>query len=501
MSETDLPVVVLSHRSPVSYGRDESGARTMTRGAGGIVTALTGLSEQFRDAVWVCAADTDEDRAVVAEHDGAAFEVEDGDGAGRLRLRMVAIDEETQRKFYGVIANPLLWFIQHGLYGLATEPDITLSDHEAFDTGYVSANEQFADAVADEVERRGGHARVMLHDYHFYLVARFVRSRFPDVAMSLFVHIPWPGPDSWTVLPPSMRDRLFTGIAANDVVAFHTHRFARNFLLCLQEHLGLDVDWDDMSVRVDGRVVRARVYPISIDVDALRTLAASEAVEEHVRAITARYGLPDRRLILRVDRTDPSKNIVRGFRAFDRLLEIAPELKGTVVFLAMLQPSRQDVPEYADYLGRIGAVVAEVNARHGADGWQPIDLRLDNDFPFAVAAYRLCDVLLVNALADGMNLVSKEAVVVNERDMVLCLSENTGAFGELGAHAVTVYPFDIEQQAHALAEALAMPLDRRRAALRNAAAVVAANDVQQWLSAQVEDLKALRDDGFPRFTP
>jgi trehalose 6-phosphate synthase len=501
MSDTDLPVVVLSHRSPVSFGRDESGERTMDRGAGGIVTALMGLSEQFDDAVWVCAASTDEDRAVVAEHDGGSFDVDAVAGARRLRLRMVAIDEEMHRKFYGVVANPLLWFIQHGLYGLATEPDITLSEHDAFESGYVPANERFGSAVADEVERRGGRAHVMLHDYHFYLVAPTVRGRCPDVAMSLFVHIPWPGPDNWTVLPPGIRDRLFRGILANDVVAFHTQRFARNFLLCVQEHLGLHVDWADMSVEIDGRVVRARTYPISIDVAALRAVAASEPVRDNVAAITTRYGLPDRRLILRVDRTDPSKNIVRGFRAFDRMLEIAPHLKGTVVFLAMLQPSRQDVPEYADYLGRIGAVVAEVNARHGGDGWQPIDLRLDNDFEFAVAAYRVCDVLLVNALADGMNLVSKEAVVVNERDMVLCLSENTGAFGELGAHAVTVYPFDIEQQAHALADALAMPVERRRLALENAAAVVVANDVRQWLSSQLDDLKALRGDGFPRFTP
>jgi trehalose 6-phosphate synthase len=500
-SDLDLPVILLSHRAPVTFGRDESGERTVNRGAGGIVTALTGLTEQFNGTVWVCAADSDEDRAVVAENDGASFDVAGPHGDQQLHLRMVSIDADVQDKFYGVIANPLLWFIQHGLYGLATAPDLTQRDHDAFVTGYLAANELFADAVAGEVEQRGGKAIVMLHDYHFYVVASFVRHRCPDVAMSLFVHIPWPGPDNWTVLPPSMRDPIFAGLLANDVVAFHTDRFARNFLLCVQEHLGLQVDWSDMSVDVGGRRVRARSYPISIDVAALRAVAASPAVQTHVDVLTTHFGLPDRQLILRVDRTDPSKNIVRGFRAYDRMLEIHPELKGRVVFLAMLQPSRQDVSEYADYLQQIGGVVAEVNARHGGDGWQPIDLRLDNDFEFAVAAYRVCDVLLVNALADGMNLVSKEAVVVNERDMVLGLSENTGAFAELGEHAVTLYPFDIEQQAHALAEALAMPLAERRAHLREAAEVVVTNDVQRWLSAQLNDLRALRGHGVPRFTP
>ena len=473
----------------------------MSRGAGGLVTALTGLTERLTDTVWICGASTDEDHAVVRENNGASFDVEGPHGSAEMHVRMVPIDPDTHEKFYGVIANPLLWFVQHGLYGLSTSPDLTMADHDAFVTGYVAVNAQFADAVVAEVDKRGGQAVVMLHDYHFYLVASFVRQRCPDVAMSLFVHIPWPGPDNWTVLPPSMRDPIFGGLLANDVVAFHTDRFARNFLLCCQEHLGLSVDWSDMSVEWHGRRVRARSYPISIDVDGLREVAASPAVQAHVDVLTLSHGLPERQMILRVDRTDPSKNIVRGFRAYDRMLELYPEFKGKVVFLAMLQPSRQDVAEYANYLHDIGAVVAEVNARHGADGWQPIDLRLDSNFEFAVATYRVCDVLVVNALADGMNLVSKEAVVVNERNMVLGLSENTGAFAELGEHAVTLYPFDVEQQAHALADALAMPEDERRAHLQAASAVVVANDVSRWLSLQLEDLRALRGDEVPRFTP
>jgi trehalose 6-phosphate synthase len=493
----DLPMVLLSHRGPVSFGRDGSG-RTASRGAGGLVTALTGLVSDLPDAVWVCAATSEEDAAVVAEHDGRAVEVTldaeprllegDGDGGPSVRLRLVEVDGRAHDDFYTVIANPLLWFLQHGMYGLALDPTLTKREHAAWDDGYAAVNRLFADAVATEVEARGGRALVMLHDYHFYLVGQEVRERCPEALLSFFLHIPWPGPDAWRVLPPPWREQVLTGLLGNDVVAFHTEGFARNFLLCAQELLGLPVDLEAMTVRVGDRVVAARHYPISIDVEAVRELAASAAVAEHVATLTEAFCERDRQLVLRVDRTDPSKNIVRGFEAFATLLEDHPELVGKVSFLALLQPSRQDVPEYADYLAEIGAAVARINAAHTREDYQPVDLRLVDDLAMAMAAYTVCDVLMVNALADGMNLVAKEAVVVNNRDGVLALSENTGAHQELGAFAVTLHPFDVQQQADALHEALTMDRGLRRARREAAARVVEENDIAKWLNAQLTDL-------------
>ena len=498
----DLPVVLLSHRGPVSFERDESGRRTGSRGAGGLVTALTGLVSDLPDAVWVCAASSEEDAAVAAEHDGQAVRValdgeprlldQDAAGAGEgtsaVRVRLVEVDRQAHDDFYTVIANPLLWFLQHGMYGLALAPQLTKREHAAWDDGYVAVNRRFADAVVEEVEARGGRALVMLHDYHFYLVAQEVRDRCPDALVSFFLHIPFPGPDTWRVLPPAWRERVLNGLLGNDVVAFHTEGFARNFLLSAQELLGLPVDLEAMTVQVGERVVAARHYPISIDVEAIRELAATPEVAGHARALTEAFCVGERQLVLRVDRTDPSKNIVRGFEAFATMLEDHPELAGRVSFLALLQPSRQDVPEYADYLAEIGATVAKVNAAHGADGWAPIDLRLAEDLALAVAAYSVYDVLMVNALADGMNLVAKEAVVVNRRDGVLALSENTGAHQELGAFAVTLHPFDIQQQADALYAALTMGRDLRRARREAAARVVEENDIAKWLTAQLSDL-------------
>jgi len=234
--------VLASYRGPVAFARGPDGELTSSRGAGGLVTALTGIAAGHPHTTWVCAADGPEDEAVAAEHPGEPVEAED------IRLRFVPLDAEAQRLAYTVVANPLLWFIQHGLWGSATAPVLTADDHRAYEHGYRPVNEAIADAVAEEVERAGGRALVMVQDYHLYLVPGLVRARFPDVVLTHFVHIPWPGPDAWRVLPRGMRDELITGLLGADVVAFHTEHFAREFLLCAQELLGLPVDLEALTV-------------------------------------------------------------------------------------------------------------------------------------------------------------------------------------------------------------------------------------------------------------
>jgi trehalose 6-phosphate synthase len=506
----DRPVVLLSHRGPVSFDRDPAtGERTTSRGAGGLVTALSGLAGHLHDAVWVCVAAGEEDGRVASEAgdaplrlalDGEPRLLQEGDAAEReVAVRLVDIPDEIHEPFYGVVANPLLWFVQHRLHDLKTSPSIGRDEHAAFEDGYVAANELAAQAVVEQVEKAGGQALVLLHDYHFYLVGDLVRSRCPDAVLSHFVHIPWPGPDAWRVLPPDMRERLLNGLLGCDVVAFHTRADARAFLLCAQELLGLPVDLKAMTVQVPGRRVHVRAYPISIDVTALEAIAHTDASDEHLVDLDER--LHGGQLLLRVDRTDPSKNIVRGFTAYELMLSEHPELHGKVQFLALLQPSRQDVPEYAAYLAEIGAAATAVNARFGTGDWQPVDLRLASDMALATAAYRRCDVLVVNAVADGMNLVAKEAVVVNERDMVLALSEATGAHDELGRFAVTLHPFDVAQQADALHAALTMPAQLRRDRREHAAMVVHRNDVRRWLSVQLQDLAVLRPERTSRDVP
>jgi trehalose 6-phosphate synthase len=475
-------LIVVSNRPPVAFGQDENGARVARRGGGGLVTALRSLVA-LHDVTWVASAMTEEDRAVASEADGEAIEEVARDGSP-YRLKLVAHDPAAYDWFYNVVANPTLWFLQHYLWDLAHSPNLDRGLHLAWDEGYVAVNAGFADAVVAELEVQPD-AAVCFHDYHLYLAPRFVRARVPDAALSHFIHIPWPEPDYWRVLPEPIRLALHDGLLANDTVGFHTDRWRRNFLRSCADIAGAEGNFEEGTADYDGRRVFATCHPISVDPAEFDDLAESREVlglEAQLRA-----NRPER-LVLRVDRTDPSKNVVRGFRAFERLLEDHPELHERVGMLALLDPTRQDIPEYAEYLGAIQRTARSVNDHFQTENWMPIDLRIADNFLESVAAYKQYDVLLVNAIFDGLNLVAKEAPLVNERDGVLVLSENAGAHEELSEWALTVNPFDIAGQAEALRVALEMPADERHERLEGLRSHVREHDLGEWVEAQLGDL-------------
>ena len=481
--------VIAANRGPVEFERDAAGTRVPRPGAGGLATALARVTSYFADSEWVCAALTEEDRVVASE---GVVSVDMDDGVDS-RMRMLDIPEEVFDRYYSIVSNPILWFVQHGLWDLSNAPNITSAERDAFEQGYRVANAMFADAIVDAVAGPGEPSYVMIHDYHLYLVGELVRARRPDAFLTHFVHIPWPQPDCWRVLPSWLRQPVMRGLLGNDLVAFQTAQYARNFLTCCHELLGLHVDVERGTVMVDGRVVQTGSFPISVDVPRLEAMAASPEVIAHKRAVE---NVRREYLILRVDRTDLSKNILRGFLAFDVLLERNPDLAGRVTFLALLQPSRQDVPEYAEYSDKILRLAADINLKHGNVEWQPIDLRLENNLEQAVAAFTLFDVLLVNPVSDGLNLVAKEGMLVNERDGVLVLSEHAGVHDEIGRFALSVHPVDIEEQAEALMRALFMPANERKRRRHGAVEVIRRNDLAQWLGDQLSAIRAL--DPHPR---
>ena len=304
-----------------------------------------------------------------------------------------------------------------------------------------------------------------------------------------FVHIPWTQPDAWRVLPADMREDLYEGILSNDIIAFHTRSYRRNFLLCCRELFDLEVDEEAGVVRFEGRDVWVRAYPLPISAETFRQTAQRPAVHEYEREILRRRR---EHLILRVDRADLSKNVLRGFTAFDLFLEQHPEFKEKVTFIAHLIPSRQDVPEYAEYLERIEALVAVVNHRHGTTDWMPIDLRLRENLEEAIAAYKHYDLLMVNAMFDGMNLIAKEGPLVNERNGVSLLSENTGAHEELADFALWVNPFDVQEQADAIYRALTMSAEERSWRAQGLKRIVTARDPGDWVDDQLADIEAKR---------
>jgi trehalose 6-phosphate synthase len=482
-------LLVVANRGPVSYGRSAAGERVVLRGGGGLVTALRSLVDHH-DVTWIASAMSDEDRAVAAEHGGDGFEESARDGSP-YRLRLVAHDPNAYDWYYNVVANPTLWFLQHYMWGLPYAPDLDLGLHNAWFGGYLPVNETFAGAVVAEIDREPD-AAVFLHDYHLYLAPKLIRERRPDAVMSHFIHIPWPQSDYWHVLPGHLRRSVHEGLLANDIVGFHTARWKRNFLRTCEELLGAEVDDRAGTVTHDGRRTVVTSHPIGIDPFEFDELKDSPAVlEEERQIVEARKEF----LVLRVDRTDPSKNVIRGFRAFGLFLDLHPDLRGRVVLLALLDPSRQDIPEYSEYLAAIQREARTVNDRFQTEGWTPIDLRIADNFAQSVAAYKQYDVLLVNAVFDGLNLVSKEAPLVNARDGVLILSENAGAHEELGEWALTVNPVDVYGQAESIYVALTMPADERRRRLEATRALVRGHDLAAWIAAQLDDLDALAPRG------
>ena len=472
--------ILVSNRGPQDP-RDDGSFR---RGAGGVVTGLLTLAEAV-DATWVACARTDAERRL-AERSPEGLTVRLAGGKGKLHYAIPS--PEQYELYYSVIANPVLWFIQHYLWDLGNEPVIDERIHRAWAEGYVQVNLQMAEKVIELAHAAGLPPLVLVHDYQLYLVPRIVRDALPNAIVQHFIHVPWPTPQYWKVLPRHMRDRIVEGLLGCDVVGFQSSLDVRNFLLTCEENMGLQVDERERAVVYGGRIVYARHYPISVDVAATERLASSRGVKRHESEI-ATWRPPF--LVARIDRTDPSKNIVRGFIAYEKLLRYHPELRGKVQFWAFLQPSRQDVAAYARYLRHIRQAAASINGKLGTAEWQPIRLEIAESERKAIAALKNFDVLLVNPVYDGLNLVAKEGALVNQTDGLIVLSENAGAHEELRGTVLSINPFDVEATAAAIYDGLTMSAEERHRLNEGARNTVRANDIARWISNQVQDLRDL----------
>jgi trehalose 6-phosphate synthase len=476
----DCSPIVVSNRAP-HEPRPEGGFK---RGAGGVITGLLTLADAL-GADWVACARTDAERSLANTHSGP-LTVPLLSSSGSLHY--VSPTREQYDMYYSVFANPVLWFIQHYLWDLANEPIIDERIHQAWREGYVEVNRQMAARVVEVARAAPKRPLVLVHDYQLYLVPRLVRQALPSAMIQHFVHVPWPTPQYWKILPKPMRDAILEGMLGCDVIGFQSSLDVRNFLLTCEENAGLQVDEHERAVLFGGRVVYARHYPISIDVPATSRLASTQGVRRIEREL---HTWRPPKLIVRIDRTDPSKNIVRGFISYDKLLRYHPELRGRVQFWAFLQPSRQDVAVYSRYLRTIRQTVGRINSEFGTEDWTPIRLEIGESERKAMAALRNFDVLLVNPVYDGLNLVVKEGALVNTTSGVIVLSENAGAHEELHEHVLSVNPFDVEATAAALHAGLTMGADERRRLNEGAREVVRANDIARWISKQVQDLRDL----------
>jgi trehalose 6-phosphate synthase len=456
-------VVIASNRGPLSFRR--VGDRIEgARGGGGLVSGLAPLVESGR-ATWIAAALGDADREAAAGGVAAA--------AG-LSARLLDLPQQDFDDFYDTVSNSTLWFLHHGLFDQVREPAYDDRWWEAWDA-YRRVNHAFAEAVAEHAPRD---AVVLVQDYHLTLLAPLLREQRGDLRLVHFHHTPFAGPDGSRLLAPAARHELLAGLAAHHACGFHIPTWARLYA-STQRHLG-------------GRQVTGFTSTLSSDPDALREAADSPECAAALAELEATLG--DRLLVGRIDRMELSKNIVRGFAAWDLLLGRRPDLRGRATFVACCYPSRLGVPAYATYRDEVLAAADAVNRRWGDADWQPVVLLTDDDYPRSVAVMRRYDVLLVNPIRDGLNLVAKEGPLLNHHDGQLVLSTEAGAWHELSPAADGVFPFDVAATSVAIEAALDRPGAERAAVARRLAELASARRPADWLADQ---LRAGRDAGVP----
>ncbi len=479
-------LVIAANRGPVTIHTAEQGDIYFQKGGGGLVTALSGLI-RYVDATWIASALSDEDRT------WREGRIPLDDTSDTIQLKFLTPGEEEYAGYYHVISNPLLWFLQHSLWDYAREPNIVQSTWDAWNKGYVEVNRMFGEAISSEIRNNDQPTLVMLQDYHLYLAPRYIRRSLghkAEYTLLHFIHIPWPGPDDWGLLPPQMRNSILDSLCAIDLLGFQTREDGLNFIRTCESFLkGARVNYRQGRIRYRNHFTYIRDFPISIDIDALKQMVESEDVKHYVEQFKTQTG--DRRLIVRIDRTEPSKNIVRGFNAYEELLEQHPEYTGKVQFLALFVPSRLQVEQYQNYLDELMAAAGRVNAKIGSSEWEPVRVLIGEDYPRAIAALTLYDVLFINPIADGMNLVAKEGPIVNQKDGVLILSEKAGAQQQLGHASLVISPVDIVDTVRAFHLALSMPPEERKERAMMLRKSIEAADITGWLCDQLNAIVQL----------
>lgn len=476
----DRRLILASNRGPLAYSLDKKGALEQKRAGGGLITAVDGMLAATDDALWVAAASSDAERLIAQAGQPV------GSPDKSYKVLFADISEASYAHYYDTVSNSVVWFLHHYLFNPAYEPAYGSSFPKAW-AAYKEANYAIAQKIIDNLpDDQNG--IVMIQDYHLYLVPERIRQETPKALISFFHHIPWCCADYFRLLPGGYRNMILNSLLCCDVIGMHTWRYVDNFLDCCAQFLNAPIDRDAHSVKVGDRTVLVRAYPISISPISLAEQADSEPVVKMAEELSRR--LSARKLLVRIDRAELSKNLLRGFQAYELFLERQPEWVGKVTFLALTYPTRENVPAYKSYIQAVKEKVSEINARFSTSTWQPIELSIEDNYNRSLAAMRICDCLMTNPIFDGMNLVAKETAIVNGRDAVLILSETAGAAEELRDAALLVSPFDLEAMAEKIEQALTMPEKERKTRAERLKQIVIANDAVKWLTHQLEDLLA-----------
>lgn len=485
-------VIFASNRGALKDVKQEDGSfKTEPGSGGGVAVALKAAGASRPDTKFISIASAiSEGERVIAESMGDSGTFYDWEN---ISPRYVVVPDDQYEAFYAKISNPLLWFAQHDMWDTSRTPEIDWDVWQEWDNGYVRVNEAFARAVIEEMRKFPG-APVVLHDYHLYLVAAMVREALPDAVITHFNHITWSGPFCWRPLPEDMKFPILRSLLSCDIVGFQTEHDRKAFLATCDEFFGdsIQIDYKLRTVQFEGRTIRVRVYPISIDFEETKQAAYSAEAERCLEKMEEDFC--EKNIVL-VGRIEPSKNWIRALNAIDQVLGQHPELHGKVSVLAFLIPSRGDIKVYSDYRTEVEELIKKINRRYSpADGglWRPIKRFIEDNRVQALAAMRRKGrVLMVIPVHDGMNLVAKEGPTVNERDGVLILSRSAGAYEELHEGVLGVDATDVRAIARAIYAALQMPESEREEKNVLLQAALKGKDARAWLETQLEDIADL----------
>jgi len=487
-AHADGLVLIASNRGPVSFSRGDDGRLVAKRGGGGVVSGLSAVADAA-EMLWVCAALSDADRAAARAAPGGVLDPEQA-GSGAV-VQMLDIPPAVFHRAYNAVANSTLWFVHHMLYDTPNRPSFGPGFRREWEA-FRAYNDTFAAALAEAAARSAatgtaaGTARAVIQDYHLCLAPQLLAARAPGTRIAHFSHTPWAPPDYYRMLPGSIGREVLAGILGADHAGFLCRRWANAFVDCCEAFLEAKIDPGREQVSYGGHVTTIGVHPLGVDADQLRARAAERDVLSRMESLAdATAGL---KVIVRVDRTELSKNIVRGLEAFRELLRTRPEWRGKVVHVAFAYPSRHDLPEYREYTAAVQRLARQIEDEFAEPGWDPLILEVNDDYARSLAACRLADVLLINPIRDGMNLVAKEGPILSDRSCALVLSTEAGAAAELGEHAFLVNPFDVSQTAHALHQALAMSDEERAGRSSALAAAAGAMPPTRWFAEQLAAL-------------
>ena len=476
-------LVIVSNRLPIVLNRNNQGVWEATRGSGGLVTAMAPVLRD-RGGLWIGWPGTSD---VPADEIREAL-TKLGLKAG-FTLDPVPLTEEERLKYYQGFSNEIIWPLFHDMISRCN------FDPSYWDC-YRRVNGKFAQAVMDHHESRDF---FWIHDYHLMLMAQELRARGAKNRLGFFLHIPFPPLDIFVRAP--WRRQILKALLEFNLIGFQTMRDLKNFVACAQALIrGCSVEGEGyvMDLKCGKRTVRLGAFPVSIDFNEFADRAATKEVSD--RAWTIHKHLPDRQIILGIDRLDYTKGIIERLEAFRNALIRYPDLQGKVVFVQVVVPSRREITEYSDLKIEIERLVGEINGQFTRAGWVPLHYIFRSlDRTELISYYRTAEIALITPLKDGMNLIAKEYCACSmEENCVLILSEFAGAAAQFYQDALLVNPFDIEGVAEAIYQAYHMPLQERRARMQRLRASVKEQDIYWWVDSFLQAAIAKDLESFPK---